>query len=105
VGLKNKIIVLFSYWIMFSPVDLRLTGWASSASSISPLDALEQRSVKTEGALLVDHTPTIKSERAYKISNQFQSKVLRNSIPLPGVSSAFYSYPFINFYPREYNLN
>ena len=50
-------------------------------------------------------TPTIKYVRAFKISNQFQSKVLRISVPLPGVSSPFYSYPFNNFHSREYNLN
>jgi len=52
---------------MFLPVDLGLTRWASSTSSLSPPGALEQRSVETEGALPVDHTPTIKSVRAYKI--------------------------------------
>jgi len=50
---------------MFLPVDLRWTGWASFAFSLSPLGALEQRSIETDGALLVDHTPTIKSVRAY----------------------------------------
>jgi len=49
---------------MFSSVDLELIGWASSASSLSPPGALEQRSVKTGRALPVDHTPTIKLVRA-----------------------------------------
>jgi len=51
-----------------------LFGWPqldwieSSTSGLSPLGALEQRSTGTEGALPIDHTLTIKSMRAYKIS-------------------------------------
>ena len=56
---------------MFSAVDLGLTGLTSSASSMSPPNTLEQRSIETEGALPVDHTPTIKSVRAYKIIISF----------------------------------
>jgi len=56
---------------MFSPVDLRLTGWTSSASSFSPLGALEQRSIEADGAVPVDHTLTIKSVRTYKIIINF----------------------------------
>jgi len=77
----------------------------SSASSLSALGTLEQRSTKTEDDLPIDHTPMIKSVITYKISNQFQSKVIRNNISLLGVSNPFYSYPFNNFHPREYNLN
>jgi len=56
---------------MFSSVDLGLTGWASSTSSLSPSGALEQHSVEIEGVLPVDHTLTIKSVRAYKIIISF----------------------------------
>jgi len=56
---------------MFLPVDLGLTGWANSASSLSPFGALEQRSAVTEGALPIDHTSMIKSVRAYKIIINF----------------------------------
>jgi len=44
-----------SCWLTFG-----LTGWASSASNLPLLGALEQCSIETEGALLVDHTLTIK---------------------------------------------
>jgi len=56
----------------------------SFTSNLFPLDfalrilvALERDSVETEGALLVDHTPTIKLVRTYenKISIQFQSSI------------------------------
>jgi len=56
---------------MLSSVDLGLTGWASSASSLSLLGALEQRFAETKGALPVGHTPTIKLVRAYKIIISF----------------------------------
>ena len=58
---------------MFSPVDLELTGWASSASSLSPLGALEHCSVETERTLPV------------------------NNLPLPGVSSPFIVIPLVAF--------
>ena len=57
--------------IKFYRVDLGLTGWASFASSLSLLGALEQRSVETKRALPVDHTPTIKLVRTYKIIISF----------------------------------
>jgi len=56
---------------VFSSVDLRLTGWASSASSLSLLGPLEQRSTETNGALPIDQTSIIKSMRAYKIIISF----------------------------------
>ena len=56
---------------MFSPVDLGLTRWASSASIQSHLSALEQRSAEIEGVLPINHTPTIKLVRAHKIIISF----------------------------------
>ena len=51
----------------------QLTLVKSSTSDLSPLEsvlcllvALERGSVETEGALPIDHTPTIKLVRAYK---------------------------------------
>jgi len=57
----------------------------SPASNLSPLAALEGGFAGTKGALLVDHTPTIKSVRTFKSSNLFKLS-LRNGISVPGVS-------------------
>jgi len=59
---------------MFSPIGLLLDWMERSASSLSPLGALEQLSDETEGSLPVDHTPMIKWVRAYKIVNSFTLK-------------------------------
>jgi len=56
---------------MFLLVDLRLTGWRRSAFGLSPSSTLEQRPIETEKVLPIDHTPTIKSVRAYKIIISF----------------------------------
>jgi len=53
---------------MFLPIDLRWIRWASSSSDLSPIGAPRYRSTRTKGVLPVDHTPTIKSARAYKIN-------------------------------------
>jgi len=76
----------------------------SSAPNLSLLDfvfcllvALEHGSVAIEETLLVDHTLTIKSVRAYKIRQVFSfSIVFKNSVPLPGFSSPFIAYSFNN---------
>jgi len=57
----------------FSSVDLEQIEWTSSSSTLSPIVALGCRFVGTKEDLPVDHTPTIKSVRTFKISNQFQS--------------------------------
>jgi len=55
---------------MFSSVDLEQTEWASSSFALSPIVALRCRFIGTKGVLPVDHTPMIKSVRAYKINIQ-----------------------------------
>ena len=77
---------------MFSSVDLRRIEWVSSSSDLSPISALRCRSTGIKGALPVDHTLTIKSVRAFKISNQFWFQAFRNNIPLLGVLNFFYIY-------------
>jgi len=54
-------------------VGLRLFEWASPSSALSPIVAPGYRFAGAKGALPVDHTSTVKSVRAFKISNQFQS--------------------------------
>ena len=97
---------------MFSLVDLGRIGWASSSLLLSPFGAPRCRSTGTKWVLRVDHTPTIKLVRAYKINIQCQSQVFRNSIPLLGVSTPFIDIPStvfsnlnrVRFQQGEYNL-
>jgi len=56
---------------MFLLVGIGLTSGASFVSSLFPPDALEQCSAEKEGTLPVDHTPTIKSVKTYKIIISF----------------------------------
>ena len=52
---------------MFSSIGLGWIEWASSTSDLSPIGAPRYCSTGTMGALPVDHTPTIKSVRAFKL--------------------------------------
>ena len=62
---------------MFSLVDLGWMEWASSSSDMSPIGAPRCCSIGTNGTLPVDHTPTIKSVRAFKLQILFQSRVFK----------------------------
>ena len=57
-------------------------------------------SVEIERALPIDHTPTIKSVRAYKTREVF-SFSLRNNVPLPRDWNPFYNYSCNNFLSWE----
>jgi len=60
---------------------------------LSPLGALEQRSAGIEGALSVDHTPTIKSVGAYKIVISFSLKYLETMYLYQGSQTPFIDFP------------
>jgi len=52
---------------VFSLVDIVWIEWASSTFDLFPIGASKYRSSGTKGVLPVDHTPTIKSVRAFKL--------------------------------------
>jgi len=69
----------------------------SSVSGLSPLGALEQRYAGTEGALPIDHTPTIKSVRAYKIIISFGLKYSETTYLSRGSQAPFIVIPLTTF--------
>jgi len=83
--------------VLFSPVDLGWTEWRASLLICLLLLLWNVASLGQMGLYLLI---TLRWS-----SHQFQSKVLRNNIPLPGDSGPFYRYPFNYFHYREYNLN
>jgi len=64
-----------------------------SVSSLTPLDAMEQCSAGTEGALPVDHTSTIKSMRAYKIIIIFSLKYSETAYLYRGSQAPLIDFP------------
>jgi len=56
---------------MFSVVDFEQTEWANSSSALSPIAASRCHFTGTKGALLVDHTSTIKLVRPFKYQISF----------------------------------
>ena len=90
--------------VLTSWLSRRMIWVESSASNLSPLDFCSPSSRRTRmwlcwdrgGSTCWSHSDDQVSE-SIQNNNQFQSLVLRNNIPLLGVSNPFYRYPFNGF--------
>ena len=70
------------------------TQWANSSSALSPTVTLRCRFTGTNGTLPVDHTPTIKSMRAFKYQISFGLKYSETAYLYRGFQA-----PFIDIVP------